>query len=81
MVGKLPPKKVTVDTTAIPWLLLAANPELTHGPGILADTSFVHRVNTVGGLAPLGPAFVGQVAEVPYNADYFFYRKTNETND
>jgi hypothetical protein len=75
VIAKLPPKKVIVDETAIPWLLLAANPVLTHGPGVLAETSFVHRVNTVGGLAPKEPgAFVGQVAEVPYNADYFFYR-------
>ena len=77
VVGKLPPKKVNVDLTAIPWLLLEANPDLTHGPGILAGTSFVHRVNTAGGLAPLvaGTA-IGQVAEVPYIADYFFYRKS-----
>ena len=80
VVGKLPPKKVIVDQTAIPWQLLPAFPEFTHGPGILAETSFVHRVNTVGGLAPKEPgAFVGQVAEVPYNADYFFYR--NDSNN
>jgi hypothetical protein len=80
VVGKLPPKKVIVDLTAIPWLLLAANPDLTHGPGVLGETSFIHRVNTVGGLAPFEPgAFVGQVVEVPYNADYFFYR--NESNN
>jgi hypothetical protein len=75
VVGKLPPKKVIVDRTAIPWLLLPANEPFTHGPGVLAGTSFIHRVNTVGGLAPFEPgAFVGQVVEVPYNADYFFYR-------
>ena len=78
VIGKLPPKRVTVDETAIQWLLLPANAPFTHGPGILAETSFVHRVNTVGGLAPKEPgAFVGQVAEVPYNADYFFYRLVN----
>jgi len=82
VVAKLPPKKVIVDDTAIPWLLLAANPDLTHGPGVLGRTSFVHRVNTAGGLAPFQPgAFVGQVAEVPYTADYFFYRATNQAND
>lgn len=76
VVGKLPPKKVIVDLTAIPWLLLEANPDLTHGPGILGGTSFVHRVNTAGGVAPFeSGAFVGQVVEVPYTADYFFYRK------
>jgi Protein of unknown function (DUF3455) len=79
VVGQLPPKKATVDETAIPWLLLAANPALTHGPGILANTSFIHRVNTVGGVAPLvAGTFVGQVAEVPYTADYFFYRQSND---
>ena len=78
VVGQLPPKKVTPDRTAIPWLLLAAIPNLTHGPGILGETTFIHRVNTVGGLAPLDPgAFVGQVVEVPYNADYFFYRHSD----
>ena len=83
VVGKLPPKKrLTVDETAIPWLLLEANPVLTHGPGILGETTFVHRVNTAGGLAPkVAGAFIGQVAEVPYIADYFFYRKTTEANE
>ena len=79
VVGKLPPKKVTPDLTAIPWLLLAAIPDLTHGPGVLANTTFIHRVHTTGGLAPSEPgAFVGQVAEVPYTADYFFYRHSND---
>ncbi len=79
VVGKLPPKKVTPDLTAIPWLLLAAIPDLTHGPGVLANTTFIHRVHTAGGLAPFEPgAFVGQVAEVPYTADYFFYRHSND---
>ena len=78
VVGKLPPKKVIVDETAIPWLLLAAIPDLTHGPGILAGTSFIHRVHTVGGVAPFEPGTrIGQVAEVPYTADYFFYRPVN----
>jgi len=78
VVGKLPPKKVIVDRTAIPWLLLPANEPFTHGPGVLAGTSFIHRVNTVGGLAPFEPgAFVGQVFESPYTADYFFYRPSN----
>ena len=81
VVGKLPPKKVTPDLSAIPWLLLPANEPFTHGPGIFANITFIHRVNTVGGIAPEDPgAFVGQVVEVPYTADYFFYRNTNETN-
>jgi hypothetical protein len=81
VVGKLPPNKVTPDLSAIPWLLLAANPVLTHGPGILANTTFIHRVNTVGGLAPsVAGTVIGQVVEVPYSADYFFYRKSNDND-
>jgi hypothetical protein len=74
VVGALPPKAaVTVDPGAIPWLLLSAkNPE---GPGIFANTTYIQRVNTTGGKAPTADgAFVGQVARVPYTADYFFYR-------
>jgi hypothetical protein len=77
VVGALPPKAVTVDTNAIPWLRLdAKSPE---GPGIFADTTFIQRVNTSGGKAPsANGTVVGQVARVPYSADYFFYRKTND---
>ena len=77
VVGKLPPKRADVDLDAIPWLLLEANKNLTHGPGILANTSLIHRVNTAGGKAPeVNGTFIGQVVEVPYIADYFFYRST-----
>ena len=76
VVGALAKPPVTVDTNAIPWLLLSA--ASTEGPGIFADTTFIHRVNTRGGKAPsTDGAFVGQVARVPYTADYFFYRQTN----
>jgi hypothetical protein len=74
--GSVVPPRVTVDTNAIPWLLLAA--DHTEGSGIFAETTFIHRVNTVGGKAPSLPGeFVGQVVEVPYAADYFFYRQEN----
>ncbi len=77
VVGALPPLSVTVDTNAIPWLRLTAlNPE---GPGIFANTTFIQRVNTTGGKAPSADGtFVGQVARVPYTADYFFFRKSND---
>jgi hypothetical protein len=65
---------VTVDPTAIPWLILSA--KSTDGSGILARTTFIQRVNTVGGLAPAtAGTTVGEVAEVGYEADYFFYRQ------
>jgi len=70
-------RSVIVDTNAIPWVRIKA--VHTEGPGIFADTSFIQRVNTTGGRAPSSNgAFVGQVARVPYTADYFFYRPTND---
>jgi hypothetical protein len=66
----------TPDPSAIPWLLLKAVPELTEGPGIFAEVTYVQRLNTVGGNAPTVPGdFSGQLARVPYTADYVFYRK------
>ena len=64
---------VTVDASSIPWLLLKATS--AEGPGIFARTTYIQRVNTVGGLAPAAaPTQAGQVARVPYTAEYFFYR-------
>src|SRR5262245_6501855 len=61
------------DPDAIPWLLLGA--AFTDGPGIFDRVTFIQRLNTVGGLAPDEPGdFVGEVARVPYAADYVFYR-------
>jgi len=77
LVVGVPVVAVTVDPTAIPWVRLQAS--ITEGPGIFADTTWIQRVNTTGGKAPSAPgAFVGQVARVPYTADYFFYRATND---
>src|ERR1044071_7355498 len=71
-----PEKSVTVDTNAIPWVRLKA--KSSEGPGIFANTTFIQRVHTVGGKAPKeNGSFVGQVARVPYAADYFFYRATD----
>jgi hypothetical protein len=61
------------DPDAIPWLLLKASS--SEGPGILDGITFIQRVNTVGGKAPAEPGdAVGDVVEVPYTADYYFYR-------
>jgi hypothetical protein len=62
-----------MDPASIPWLLLSAAPD--DGPGIFHRVSFIERVNTVGGIAPSSPGgIVGEIAEVPYTADYLFYR-------
>ena len=78
VVGTVVAPRITVDPNAIPWLLLGAVPANTEGPGIFARTTYIQRVNTVGGKAPSEAGIVvGQVARVPYTADYFFYRQSN----
>jgi hypothetical protein len=58
---------------AIPWLLLTAK---SVGPeGSFSKVTSVQRVSTVGGAAPktgCSSASVGQVARMPYTADYYF---------
>jgi len=76
VVGARTVAPVTVDPSAIPWLILNAVPENTVGPGIFARTTYIQRVNTTGGLAPgAPPTQLGQEARVPYTAEYFFYRE------
>jgi len=65
------------DPNSIPWLRLKA--VHTEGPGIFADVTFIQRVHTTGGIAPsVNGTFVGQVARMPYTADYVFYRASND---
>ena len=77
VVGAVIEPTITVDTNAIPWVRLRA--VTRQGPGVFADTTFIQRVNTVGGRAPeANGTTIGQVASVPYSADYFFYRHSNQ---
>ena len=68
-----------VATGAVPWLKLKAvgAQDGPTGGDRLSDTTFIQRVNTVGGIAPptgcSALADVGKKAFVPYEADYFFY--------
>ena len=65
---------------AIPWLLLmkVGTAEGTAAGSLLAQTTFIHRINTVGGVAPATgctiKSQIGAIALVPYSTDYFFYR-------
>jgi Protein of unknown function (DUF3455) len=62
----------TPNPDAIPWLLLRA--ASNEGHGIFRRVTFIQRLYTVGGIAPTDPGnFPGQVARVPYTAQYFFY--------
>ena len=69
-----------VTPGAIPWVLLQvvgaeAGPT---GGNTVSRSTFLQRVNTVGGAAPgTGcdlPTNVGNKTFVPYTADYFFYK-------
>lgn len=69
---------------AIPWLLLETVGTETgpDGGAFLAQTTFIQRLNTSGGVAPSSGCTndddVGKVALVPYTTDYFFYRKSQD---
>jgi len=66
----------TVDATAIPWLLL--NVTSHNGvEGRFDDVVSIQRLSTVGGLAPASgcdTAHLGAIAQVPYTAQYVFYK-------
>ena len=66
---------------AIPWLLLAATSTSAGEDGDrLTRTTYIQRINTTGGVAPAAAdcnaSTVGTVAEVPYTADYYFWKRT-----
>ena len=69
-----------VNPGAVAWLRLevAGAQAGPTGGDRLTRTTFIQRLNTVGGLAPSTgcstPADIGTKAFVPYTADYFFYR-------
>ena len=66
----------TPDTTAIPWLRLGALS--SQGPGVFRGVTFIQRVNTIGGIAPItAGTTTGQMANVPYTAEYYFYSATD----
>jgi hypothetical protein len=68
-----------VKPGAVAWLKLAlgGSQDGPTGGDRLTGTTFVQRVNTVGGVAPstgcAAAADIGKKAFVPYRADYFFY--------
>jgi len=83
--GKMAPNGSSTDpkfvaTGAIPWLLLQAmgTQRGPNGGDLLAQTSYVQRLNTAGGVAPAAGCSqaenVGTLALVPYTADYLFYK-------
>jgi len=73
-----------VRQDAIAWLLLdvQGRAEGPTGGSKLIPAEQVQRLNTIGGLAPITgcsvASDVGRKAFVPYEADYFFFKKSNE---
>ena len=72
----------TVDPTAVDWLRLKTT-STTAGPdgARFAETTYIQRIHTVGGLAPAAADCdadnVGEQREIPYSADYVFFKATD----
>jgi Protein of unknown function (DUF3455) len=72
---------VSVDPAAVDWLRLRAD-KTTAGPGgdRLTATSYIQRINTVGGRPPAAgdcdEDTVAEQREIPYSADYVFFKAT-----
>lgn len=62
---------------AIPWFLLqeTGTQRGPTGGSLLAQTTFIQRINTTGGVVPTTSCTeAGTIQFVPYTADYLFYR-------
>ena len=60
---------------AIPLQLVQAGPAM--GSGAMSGVSYIQRLNTMGGVAPMdacGAGMVGSKKTVKYQADYVFYK-------
>ena len=72
--GKLVASVPSPDGGAIPWLLLTVASR--EGSGLLAKTKSIQRLDTKGGIAPMGACDEGNEsaeAAIPYEAVYYFY--------
>lgn len=73
LAARVPNTGCTPDGSAIPWLLLKK--VSTDGNGIFDNVTYIQRVNTTGGIAPMtAGSTVGEEKSVPYTAEYYFYR-------
>ncbi|HVS39665.1 MAG TPA: DUF3455 domain-containing protein [Gemmataceae bacterium] len=73
VIGETPPAESTPKPPAVPWLLLKA--KSAEGDGRFGKVTYIRRVDTEGGAAPLRPdaAYKGDELRVPYKATYIFY--------
>jgi Protein of unknown function (DUF3455) len=82
VVGQLVRPAPVTDWTAIPWLLLSASSTSVGPDGArLAGTTFIQRIATTGGLQPpaadCNATTAGTTSEVPYTADYAFWKRSS----
>ena len=73
---------VNVDPTAIDWLRLKADSTAAGAGGDrLTPTTYIQRINTVGGRPPAAgdcdEETVAESREIPYSADYVFFKATS----
>lgn len=70
-------KEVNVDPTAINWLLLKKKTSVAGtGGDRLFGTTWIQRLNTVGGRAPAASEcdVVNETDRIAYEADYYFWK-------
>ena len=73
-------KSCIPDSSAIAWLLLRATENTAFG--MFRDVTFIQRVNTTGGLRPTEPGTLhGEIKEVDYTAEYYFYKAENPSGN
>ena len=71
----------SVDATAVDWLRLKVT-SATAGPDgdHLTATTYIQRIHTVGGVAPAAAGCdadsIAEQREIPYSADYVFFKAT-----
>ena len=71
-----------VKPNSIAWLRveIAGAQRGPMGGSAIMQTTFIHRLNTSGGVKPTtgcDDSAYGRIAFVPYTTDYFFYRRAN----
>lgn len=74
--AKVIQKSSTTDKSSVPLLLLEATGH--KGDGLMAKATYIQRINTLGGVAPLSDCnanHLGSEKRVFYSADYVFYSK------
>ena len=74
VVGEVQQRAPAPHAGAVPWLLLKARSH--QGAGTFAGVTYIQRVDTVGGGAPVGGCdqfHAGKETAIEYQADYYFY--------